>query len=189
MRTRELMPQRAGSILPFRCYLRASTAMSQPSTTQRERRSEPRRSAAFGFWFQRPESQRAAAWMLNLSARGAAFLADADDVPRVGERLRLTEMHSAAPAVREAAEVLPAFARVLRVDDPDAPTRRVAVQLEADVTGRSAFRPNDQVTAWRSAPRAHTREGPVPVFDPPTRGGPTREPFAALPPSGLGRQA
>jgi hypothetical protein len=180
MKTQERVPQRAGSLLPLGSYLRATTAMSQPSMIQPERRSEPRRPAAFGFWFQRPQTDRAAAWMLNLSARGAAFLAAADDVPRVGEQLKLAEMHSAKRSVREAAEALPAFARVLRVDDPGAPTRRVAVRLEADTADSLAVRPSGQIAAWRSAPRARTRGEPF--LDPPAPDDPTREPFAALPP-------
>jgi hypothetical protein len=116
---------------------------------QPERRGETRRPAAFGLWFRLPgREQPAAAWMLNLSTRGAAFLAAAEDAPDVGERLELGEMHSANRSVREAAAGLPSHARVLRVDDPDTPTRRIAVQFETGVSEPLGPDRRDAAAAW-----------------------------------------
>ena len=135
--------------------------MSQPSAVPAERRGEARRPAAFGFWFRPPgREQPAAALMLNLSARGAAFLAAAEDAPNVGERLELGEMHSANRSVREAAIRLPSHARVLRVDDPDTPTRRVAVRFETGVSGPLGADRRDDASAWcggRCAPERGPR--------------------------------
>lgn len=110
--------------------------MSQPSQAIAERRSAPRRPAAFAFWFQ-PEraATRAGAWMLNVAPGGAAFLAAAEDAPVVGDRIRLTEMFSQDRMVREGSLSLPTFARVLRTDNQPGITQRVAVRYEADVPG------------------------------------------------------
>jgi hypothetical protein len=130
--------------------------MPQPLAVPPERRGEARRPAAFGFWF-RPCGREQPA------ARGAAFLAATEDVPRVGERLELSEMHSANRAVREAAMRLPSHARVLRVDDPDTPTRRVAVRFETSVSGSLGADHRDDASAWcrgRWAPQRGRRSPP-----------------------------
>ena len=107
--------------------------MSQPLDQYHDRRAEGRRLAAYAFWFHPVGGAgRASAWMLNESAGGAAFLTAVQDAPAVGQRLRLTEMHSPDETVREEHRPLPAFARVVRREDEEGVTRRVAVRFEAD---------------------------------------------------------
>ena len=135
--------------------------MSQPTNGHGERRRDPRTTAAFTFCIQSPAANCAVgAWMLNVSARGAAFLAIAGDAPRVGERIELTELYSDNRAVREAAFPLPPHARVLRVDDADGATRRVAVRFEADQRAEQGASARDRFGAARyprSAPKARSR--------------------------------
>ena len=108
--------------------------MSQAPEHINQRRHEPRRPAAFAFWFYPPEANgRASGWMFNLSAGGAAFLTSADKTPAVGEFVRFREMYSEDRFVRDGSPALPEHARVLRVDDAEGVTRRVAVRFEADV--------------------------------------------------------
>jgi hypothetical protein len=122
---------------------------------------------AFGFWFRPPGREwPAAAWMLNLSARGAAFLAAAEHAPGVGEWLELGEMHSANRSVREAAVPLPSHARVLRVDDPDTPTRRIAVQFETGVSETLGPDRRDDATAWCGGRRTSRQDAWLPLPDP-----------------------
>ncbi len=98
-----------------------------------ERRKDPRFPRAFAFWFRHEgRPQRISAWMLNVSAGGAAFLTPADQVPPVGQRIELIEMPTTDPMVREDAGTLPRAARVLRHDPGDGPTRKVAVRFESD---------------------------------------------------------
>jgi len=97
-----------------------------------ERRCEPRRCAAYSFWYRRPNAlELSSAWLLNVSNGGAAFLATPADTPVVGEKIELEEMYSANRLVQEGAPPLPRHARVLRVEDPQGATRRVAVRFEA----------------------------------------------------------
>ncbi|HUU98740.1 MAG TPA: hypothetical protein VM487_23660 [Phycisphaerae bacterium] len=119
--------------------------------------------------------------MLNLSARGAAFLAAAEDAPNVGERLELGEMHSANRSVREAAIRLPSHARVLRVDDPDTPTRRVAVRLETDVSGPLGADRRDDASAWCGEPCTSRRGPRFPLPGPWRPADPCDEPMASSP--------
>ncbi|MCK4343586.1 MAG: PilZ domain-containing protein [Phycisphaerae bacterium] len=107
--------------------------MRQHSPIQAERRRDPRQPQAFAFWI-RPVSSpnRVSAWMLDVAAGGAAFLTAIDEAPPVGERVELLEMHTTDRMVREGAAPLPPFARVVRHDDSDGITRRVAVRFEAD---------------------------------------------------------
>ncbi len=70
--------------------------------------------------------------MLDISTKGAAFLTPAAEVPAVGMRIELIEMQSPDPLVREDAGPLPRYARVLRHDDAQGITRRVAVRFETD---------------------------------------------------------
>lgn len=126
--------------------------MGQRSSTWVERRSEPRYPKAFAFWI-RPTGalQRTSAWMLDLSTRGAAFLAPAAEVPALGARIELIEMLSPDRLVREGAGPLPPFARVLRHDDAQGVTRRVAVRFETDA--RAATDVRRQRTATMMCPQ------------------------------------
>jgi hypothetical protein len=91
--------------------------------------------------------------MLNVSRRGAAFLAPAEDAPTVGQRLRLTEMFSTDRVVREGGTRLPPFARVLRVEGTEGVTRRVAVQFEADKSVPLDTRKTGRFVVTRSEPQ------------------------------------
>ncbi len=107
--------------------------MRQPESVQSERRADVRHPKAFAFWL-RPVNgaRRVSAWMLDMSAGGAAFLTAVDDAPSIGERIELIEMHTHDRLVREGAGPLPPFARVLRHDNSGGVTRRVAVRFESD---------------------------------------------------------
>jgi len=109
--------------------------VSPPLDQYHDRRAEPRRPAAFAFWFAPAGGgRRASAWMLNYSTRGAAFLTAAQNTPRVGDRIRLTEMYADDPLIRQEHLPLPQFARVLRCEEEEGgATRRVAVRFETDV--------------------------------------------------------
>ncbi len=126
-----------------------------------ERRRDVRRPRAFAFWL-RPEhaARRASGWMLDVSAGGAAFLTAAGEAPPVGVRVELTEMPTADRVVREDAQPLPRFARVLRHDEPLGVTRRVAVRFEADVES------DEQTCRARTVRRARTIAIPPPVPPP-----------------------
>lgn len=116
-----------------------------------ERRQHARFPESFAFWFQRPESDEPdAAFMLNISAGGAAFLAASDVVPKIGDRIRLSEMFSTDRAIQDQALRLPLAARVLRVDDPNARVRRVAIQFETPVLSKlRRIRPEKRSAADR----------------------------------------
>lgn len=107
------------------------------TTEHRERRREPRWPKAFSFWI-RPEGtdEKISAWMLDMSKGGAAFLVAPEQAPPVRTRLELLEMLTADPTVRADSPALPPFARVLRHDEGDGITTRVAVQFEADEASR-----------------------------------------------------
>ncbi|MFH1748679.1 MAG: PilZ domain-containing protein [Planctomycetota bacterium] len=108
--------------------------MSQPPEAYQERRLEPRHPAAFAFWFSAADDrQRTGAWMLNYSSSGAAFLTATEAAPVLGDRIRLQEMYSRDRMVREGNPALPAFARVVRLDETPGVTQRVAVRFEAEV--------------------------------------------------------
>lgn len=122
--------------------------MPQPLDQYYERRDDPRQSAAFAFWFQPTDGEtRSSAWMLNHSAGGAAFLTAAPEAPLVGERIRLSEMHSPDRLVREENPPLPAYARVIRRHDEDGVTRRVAIRFEADTSAELATLHSSHFTA------------------------------------------
>jgi hypothetical protein len=115
-----------------------------------DRRSEPRSPAAFAFWYRAADEQNwHSAWMLNTCTGGAAFLTAADEAPRIGQRLLLREMHCPDRFVRDGCPPLPASARVLRIDDQDGPTRRVAVRFEADVSAELEQRRCQQCSTSR----------------------------------------
>ncbi|MBU0637593.1 MAG: hypothetical protein KKB50_01915 [Planctomycetes bacterium] len=108
--------------------------MQQALNSVEEQRRDARRPAAFSFWFRKThDSRHNSAWMLNTSLAGAAFLTVAGDAPEVGDHLALAAMHSANRLVREKTPALPPYARVVRVDDSQGATRRVAVQFESDI--------------------------------------------------------
>jgi hypothetical protein len=72
--------------------------------------------------------------MLDQDAEQAAFLTNAGEAPRVGEQLELTNPSTAHVAADGApgghAANLPRYGRVVRLDDPQGVTRRVAIQFE-----------------------------------------------------------
>lgn len=72
--------------------------------------------------------------MLDQTREEAAFLTTAGDAPRVGEQLELTgskEVNVAsAEDQREPSPNLPRLGRVVRLDDPQGVTRRVAIRFE-----------------------------------------------------------
>ena len=84
--------------------------------------------------------------MLDISTRGAAFLAPAAEVPPVDTRLGLLEMQSSDPLVCEDAGPVPRFARVLRHDGEQGLTRRVAVRFETDARSPMDERPERVAT-------------------------------------------
>jgi hypothetical protein len=104
--------------------------MPQPASPLRERRIDVRRPAAFPFWITSVGGTTASAWMLNLSDGGAAFLVARNQAPQVGERLVLAEMFCRDSTVQAATPPLPPRARVLRIEDDEGTTRRVAVRFE-----------------------------------------------------------
>jgi hypothetical protein len=79
--------------------------------------------------------------MLNWCEHGAAFLVPTDVVPRLGERLTLSEMYSSSRLVREGATPLPQIARVVRVDPSDGPTSKVAARFEVPDSAEVATAP------------------------------------------------
>lgn len=72
--------------------------------------------------------------MLDRSGEEAAFLTSASDAPRVGERLELAQSETVGPSERdcacEAHSHLPRFGRVVRLDELQGATRRVAIRFE-----------------------------------------------------------
>ena len=134
-----------------------------------ERRCEPRYPKAFAFWI-RPAGKlrRTSAWMLDISTQGAAFLTPAAEVPAVGMRLELLEMQSPDPLVREDAGPLPRFARVLRHDDAQGITRRVAVRFETDACAAWDVQPQ------RVATMICPRPPGAPLLVPPGISGPAQ---------------
>lgn len=72
--------------------------------------------------------------MLDRDADHAAFITTAGDAPSVGEQLELSEPYLANPCdrqeEREPIAQLPRFGRVVRLDDPQGDTRRVAIRFE-----------------------------------------------------------
>ncbi len=138
--------------------------MEQPALAFIERRREPRVPKAFAFWVRRAGSEhRVSAWMLDMSNGGAAFLTGADETPPVGQRLELMEMQTVDRVVREDAQPLPAFARVLRHDGLEGATRRVAVRFESDE--QTPLRRREEQTVVVSRPRWRVAPPPPPPID------------------------
>lgn len=124
-----------------------------PSATV-ERRRDVRHPASFAFWVRREAGDSNGAFMLNWSAGGAAFLAEAWAAPHPGERVRLSEMVSAASGEAPAGPPLPRDARVVRVDDPFSELRRIAVRFESRVDARLEARLSRQALRRLSPPTA-----------------------------------
>jgi len=104
-----------------------------------------------------PDGPRVSAWLLDISAGGAAALTAATTAPAVGERVELSEMTSPDRVVREEAVALPRYARVLRHDDGTGVTRRIALRFES-------HEPATEGVAWC---RAVTAVCPRPPGAPP----------------------
>jgi hypothetical protein len=136
--------------------------VGQPTQPLVERRRDPRRPKAFSLWLRpRGSYQRISAWMLDVSAGGAALLTPADRVPPLGVRVELSEMHTTDPLVRAGAGPLPRFARVIRHDGGGGLTRRMAVQFEAQA--EDGLVGHSRQVALASQPRAQTLPMPPPV--------------------------
>ena len=75
--------------------------------------------------------------MLDQSGEEASFLTSAGDAPRLGEELELTGPCDAYPGGTEEQRGpnphLPRFGRVVRLDDPQGTTRRVAIRFEGQL--------------------------------------------------------
>ena len=117
--------------------------MMQPATTPsatlpRNRRRAPRHSVAFNFWYRRHGWQPRGGLMIELARGGGAFLAEADFVPRVGDSLELHPMRTGSRLVRAASPALPARGRVVRVENSEEPTRRVAIRFEEPLAMETA---------------------------------------------------
>lgn len=135
--------------------------MQQLRSPQTERRRDVRCPKAFAFWVKPGHGRRRfSAWMLDVSAGGAAFLTAAENVPPVGARVALAEMQTHDRLVREGAGALPAFARVLRHDDARGITRRVAVRFEDNA--HAVLRLPTQRLATAACPRMPTAPPPAP---------------------------
>lgn len=136
--------------------------MQQPAAAWTERRTDPRRPQAFAFWIRPAQGRsRTSAWMLNISAGGAAFLSPAANAPPVGQRIALAEMQTQDRLVREEAAPLPMFARVLRHDDSGGVTQRLAIRFEAD-----EWEPLEAL--WRRPPATSSHPFPLqPPLPPP----------------------
>jgi hypothetical protein len=114
-----------------------------------ERRDHPRQTKAFSFWI-RPfgTRHRASAWMENVSDGGAAFLIEPEQAPQVGQRIELIEMTTRDRTVREDACPLPMYAVVVRRQDQEGATARVAVRFEVGAgVGDDAPRHDHAATA------------------------------------------
>lgn len=102
----------------------------------RERRRYPRRPAASAYWIEPREGRRVSAWLIDWSEGGAACLLPERAALRVGDCVELSPIHSDDRSVNEALPVIPRSAQVLRVDDDDARTRKVALRFEVQVDAR-----------------------------------------------------
>ena len=89
--------------------------------------------------------------MLDESIGGAAFLAAATEIPPLGARVELFEMSTNDRLVRDGAGPLPRFARVIRHDDGEGLTRRIAVRFAADTSARVGALQQPTTTAARKA--------------------------------------
>jgi hypothetical protein len=102
-----------------------------------QRRTAPTDAGTFTFWFRRPNAPApVSAWMLKKEEEEAAFLTTASEAPKVGERLELSEQELLSRRVRGIADQgnphMPRFGRVIRLDDTQGTTRRVAIRFEQE---------------------------------------------------------
>lgn len=102
-----------------------------------QRRTAPTEAGTFTFWFRRPNKPTpVSAWMLKKESEEAAFITTAAEAPAVGERLELSEQDLVARRTLGGADGsnphMPRFGRVIRLDDPQGTTRRVAIRFERE---------------------------------------------------------
>lgn len=125
-----------------------------PPAVTVERRKDVRHPASFAFWLRRGDAEPQGAYMLNWSAGGAAFVTEAARTPRLGERVRLSEMASSRAEAAARRPPLPRAARVVRLDDPYAELRRVAVKFEGHVDAQLESRLSRRALRSLAAPTA-----------------------------------
>lgn len=110
----------------------SSSDAPSPGTSLEDRRETPRLPAACGYWCRPVKSRRRiGAWMVNLSAGGAAMLVATEDTPGLGKRVVLAPMESDNLLVRNATPVTPTFGRIVRVEPADGPTCMIGIQFES----------------------------------------------------------
>lgn len=111
--------------------------MPQPAASA-DRRTSPRIPTAFVFRLA-GEGVDTAAWMVNQSEGGAAFLCPAERIPRLDSTVDLCAIEGDVNAPADARRLLPQVARVLRISK-DGATREVAVRfLAPDDAGLRRF--------------------------------------------------
>ena len=75
--------------------------------------------------------------MLKREEEEAAFITTASEAPKVGERLELSEQDLFTLRPGSIAGMdnphMPRFGRVVRLDDPQGSTRRVAIRFEPEI--------------------------------------------------------
>lgn len=141
--------------------------MRQHAPVATERRRDPRIPKAFALWLRPlPGTDRLSAWMLDMSAGGAAMLTSAQKAPLVGQRVELSEMVTPDRIVREGAAPLPRYARVIRHDDSAGELRRIAVRFEADQPAVARARERHTMTAVCPRPPVAMPPPPPLPFDP-----------------------
>lgn len=98
--------------------------------------------------------------MIDTSRGGASFLTAYADAPPLGTRLRFVEMPTCDRLVREDAACLPRYGRVLRREDGEGVTARVAVRFESEVPSEAQTVPQTRCADARVV-RPRTAE-PIP---------------------------
>lgn len=111
--------------------------MNQPALLRRqarfiERRCDARKPAAFTLWYQRPgRSNWLGGWAMNISAGGLAMLVEPAKSPRLGELIQLVPQDAPSAIIASAIpHEFPSCARVVRLDELDGLTRRLALAFE-----------------------------------------------------------
>lgn len=117
-----------------------------------ERRVDPRFPVGFSIWVTDATGTHTSAWVLNLSIGGAALLMFRESAPRSGDAVELSPMPDEYQLVYDELPSIARFARVLRIEDADGPTCRVAVRFESNATADAEPRPTDPLIATASAP-------------------------------------
>jgi len=121
------------------------------SIQKQERRTSPRYAAGFVIWVTRPDMGRNSAWMLNVSAGGAAFRTLPQHAPQPGESIELATMPDDSEMDYAELPRIARYARVLRVEDAAA-TCRVAVRYEARVDASAQPPAAEKLVAAATAP-------------------------------------